>query len=460
MLVIVSDLHLTDGSTAINVHRTAFEMLGKEIAASAEQKRVGELHIVLLGDIYDLVRTDYWQRKPVHPEKRPWGGSALDPTTGMNADTQADVGGQFREVLENILATDSSKAFLKMLKDLPNVGGRAPRVTYVIGNHDRVFNNFAALQRRLQSEFADGQLEFTNLVQDSSHGVLARHGHEWDEDCHGWQFLTKVLKKGSQVGRFQDEAYRVMAIGEVVTAELMAGLVFHAAAELGSRNDQEDMQFLRTLMDVNNLRPMTDVLKWITWLTNQQSRKYIDVITGALRKALDGLLDCTLAKRWDDIKPDLLVSGDLTDYLSKARALLEMDGGLETLQELMPLVDKLQAALRQVKGAGDKDDLMAGAEEEFAGGTPPGIEYIVYGHTHSARNDCFAATRDGIVRMYINTGTFLPLIERALDDKSFWQGHRMTYVCFYNAEEDKEGRRDNGPTIDLWNGLRRKLYKD
>jgi hypothetical protein len=62
--------------------------------------------------------------------------------------------------------------------------------------------------------------------------------------------------------------------------------------------------------------------------------------------------------------------------------------------------------------------------------------------------------------MYINTGTFLPLIERALDDKSFWQGHRMTYVCFYSEEEDKEGRRDNGPTIDLWNGLRRKLYKD
>src|SRR5882724_6760620 len=54
MLVVVSDIHLSDGSTANNVHGSAFELLSSEILAAKEAKGATELHLLLLGDIFDL----------------------------------------------------------------------------------------------------------------------------------------------------------------------------------------------------------------------------------------------------------------------------------------------------------------------------------------------------------------------------------------------------------------------
>jgi len=84
MLVIISDIHLTDESTAVNVHPTAFdEVLGPEIIGEFKRVKASEIHLVLLGDIFDMCRTDYWFRKGISPDDRPWGGK-IDPKTGMN----------------------------------------------------------------------------------------------------------------------------------------------------------------------------------------------------------------------------------------------------------------------------------------------------------------------------------------------------------------------------------------
>jgi len=97
MLVLVSDLHITDETAANNVNPEAFELLGAEIVDAASRRRAREIHLVLLGDILDLVRSDYWHRSAVPMAQRPWGGT-LDPRTGMNAD-RATVEPQFQAVL-------------------------------------------------------------------------------------------------------------------------------------------------------------------------------------------------------------------------------------------------------------------------------------------------------------------------------------------------------------------------
>ncbi len=58
MLVVFSDTHISDGSTARNVHASAFALLCDEIVSAAKAKGAIEVHVVLLGDILDLVRTD------------------------------------------------------------------------------------------------------------------------------------------------------------------------------------------------------------------------------------------------------------------------------------------------------------------------------------------------------------------------------------------------------------------
>jgi len=106
---------------------------------------------------------------------------------------------------------------------------------------------------------------------------------------------------------------------------------------------------------------------------------------------------------------------------------------------------------------GGRDDFLEGAREEWTWPGYGGIQYILYGHTHQAKNYYFSAAMDGRVRMYVNTGTYLPYV-RQVEGGGFAAAHQMTLACFYRDDEDMESRSGPGPTLDLWNGIRRKRY--
>src|SRR5688572_19978529 len=141
----------------------------------------------------------------------------------MNA--SPDVERQFQDILRGILAQPSAKSLLRVINRL-RAGSRPLRVTYVIGNHDRVLHNFPSLQGMILAEVPGVTFAFSSRLREPAYGVLARHGHEWDDHCHGWKFHNEVLERGKPSGPFDDATYKVMAAGEVVTAELMSGLVF------------------------------------------------------------------------------------------------------------------------------------------------------------------------------------------------------------------------------------------
>ncbi len=447
MLVIFSDLHITDGRTARNAHRSAFRRLGEEIRASAKARNARDLDVVLLGDIFDVVRTDYWHRNAVPPERRPWGGLEMDPETGINRDPAVE--DQFEEILSEVLVQDASRALIAMLGELEAATGFKPRLTYVPGNHDRMLNNFPGLRRLIRDALAPLSVDFANVYESADYGVRARHGHEWDANCHGWQFYRKVLNRTSGIGRFDERAYRVMAIGEVVTAELMAGLIYHMHQAL---DPERDRPFLESLVDLHNLRPMAEVFHWLAW---QEQSRYTRVSERAVVTALDNVLDSGFARLWDRTRRDFIVSGDLTDYLWKVRDEVRF-GGLATLGASMRLLESL-GGLRHMF-VGERTPLVDGAAEESeALPEDSPIQYIVYGHSHRARQECFSARQDGRVRMYLNTGTFLPLIERARD-RSFYRTHRMTFVTFFRGDEDGDGRAGDGPTMDVWDRMQRKDY--
>src|SRR5579883_3617205 len=76
MLVIISDLHLSDG-TAIStqVDARAFRLLLHDVYALARGHR--HIDLVLLGDVFDLLRSERWFRDEagaiVPLSQRPWG---------------------------------------------------------------------------------------------------------------------------------------------------------------------------------------------------------------------------------------------------------------------------------------------------------------------------------------------------------------------------------------------------
>lgn len=448
MLILISDLHITDLTTAFNVNPEAFGILEDAILQTAKKRQAKELHIVLLGDIFDLVRTDYWLRSNIPMQNRPWGG-VLDPTTAINVNL-AEVGRQFQQILTGVLATPTAQALADMLSGLPRAGVPV-KTTYIVGNHDRILWNLPALRQQIQTALP--QIDaFAPLLESREYGTLARHGHEWDVNCHGWEFRTKVLAPGKPLDRFAPEAYEVQAIGEAVTAELMSGLIFNA------RQQGIPEGLLTQLKDVNNLRPTLDVFAWLKWLGADQTAQQRALLYSALKTSLESLLNSALAARWDDLKPDLLVSGDLVDRLQQIdRFLLGPDfdsfqGRVEmlgTLQRLFPFLAPAQ------------DELYAGAKQEAVfqpEGIGRGIQRVVYGHTHRARHDYLVGSLDGSTQMYVNTGTYLPLITRAADERSFASALQMTMVYAYREDEDTAHKRPGTLTLDIWNGTRRKLY--
>lgn len=457
MLIIFSDTHLTDGSTATNVDEGAFAYLGQAII-SAARRGIDDVHVVLLGDIVDLVRTDYWHRTGVPLDQRPWGGT-LSPATGMHSD-DAMVERQFAEVLDLVLAQPASRALFDMLNDLPQAVrefAATVRVSYVVGNHDRVFNNYEGLRSRMAAEMPDVPVTFVNEIRLPEYGVLARHGHEWDEICHGWAFM-RALGNRRRLDRFHPDAYKVMAIGEPITAELMSGLIHRTEVSLRAAGI-DDPQFMSNLRELNNLRPMLHVFHWLAWFTKGGYAQYGKHLLDALRDSLNDLLESSLAKAWDRTKPDFLIWGDLTHQLGMLLDVLNTGIRFETLSDVVSGAVKIKNTLGVLARPNDGDELLDGAQEEYRReGTTSPFQYIVYGHTHEARHDCFRAWHNGAVQMYINTGTYLPFIERTRTGEGYCTSHQMSMAFFYKAGEDThtQTRTHDGPTISVWNGIRRK----
>jgi UDP-2,3-diacylglucosamine pyrophosphatase LpxH len=452
MLVMISDLHVTDESTSRNVNPKALNGLFlREIVRNA-RANAREIRFVLLGDIFDLVRSDYWV-KGVPAGERPWNGS-LSSETGMN--THPNVEAHYAHVLDGVCGTRAGKALFKVINTLKrrsSTGAKRKiftKITFVSGNHDRAINAFPSLQNKIRDFIDDvDEVEFLTGVEAPEYGVLARHGHEWDEQCYGYDLYTKVLRKGSHAGRFDGRCYNVQSIGEVVTAELLAGFIARLQQQLGST----DPEFVRELMEINNVRPQIDAFWWLEWF----GRKYLDsrkkeLLLQAVKESIAAVLNSTLARRWDELVTEISVfRGDLTDRLDQLLAFI----GKKPFDDLKFDLELFQFFKRIFASA--KDEFVEGARREWDFGLPDEIQYVVYGHTHEARNDYFSGLPDGKVKMYINTGTYLPLIQRARDS-GFATANQLTMSFFYRGDEDRDGKKGDVPSMEIWNGIKRKAY--
>lgn len=443
MLAIISDLHLSDGSTTRGFDAGALGVVAERVEAAARSRGAREIQLVLLGDIFDLVRTDYWLESGIPPDERPWGGEP-DPETGMNRDREG-CSRQYEAVLERVLAAnagDGTRGFGPMLARLAWVAARLGvdfRATYVVGNHDRVLHNFPSLRHRLQRAFPE-ITSFETAFRSDDYALVARHGHEWDPNCHGWALARHLSTAATGLGRFDSAAYRVMAIGEVVTAELMGGLLHHA------RRMGAEPELVDRLRDLQNLRPLLDVFEWLEWFGGSQSSEQQAILHAALGLALDGVLDSRFAATWDHVRRDILVAGDLVDRLQLARRLLLGRG----FTQLRRRTRRVGAFHRLLHGP---ERLREGAAREFQDGTiPAGTRFLVYGHTHRARHDYFHGEVDGRVQMYVNSGAFLPLISRATDQRSFAAELQMTLAFGYSRDEGRA--RGGQPELEVWTGAR------
>src|ERR1700712_2243971 len=147
MLVIVSDFHFSDG-TAVpanwNVNSRAIELLLREIYRQAVRKEVKELYLVLLGDMFDTLRSELWLEATL--ADRPWGdpraievGFELSPAARLIARqiTQRIID-QNRVALDLLAGRAAASGSATDPELLPPPGIPVHRV-FIPGNHDRLY---------------------------------------------------------------------------------------------------------------------------------------------------------------------------------------------------------------------------------------------------------------------------------------------------------------------------------
>jgi len=112
--------------------------------------------------------------------------------------------------------------------------------------------------------------------------------------------------------------------------------------------------------------------------------------------------------------------------------------------------EKLWELVFKAKDYFMKDDLLEAAPQEFLH-LPPGIEHVVYGHTHEPLVVPLRKVPDSqapLEQVYLNTGTWRARHWKATQDDSFISWKNMTYVIFYR-EDERTGSKAN---FETWTG--------
>lgn len=446
MLVFISDLHLVDGSAGEhNTPHRAFEYFFDDLVAIATRPsnmgKIKEIKIVLLGDIFDLLRTEKWF-EPIPEDERPWGSStdkigdhALDIlnliVTRQNEDRSVDNDQALKIIRTRVgeLKKSCKLVFTPILKYLP-------------GNHDRLINRkeYVKLRQKVReclglftktqdqpSPEAQDQT-FEHLIFEPDYGVLARHGHEFD--CYNYEGGTS----------FTQDDYQRVPIGDPITTELIARLPFELRRRLEAETTYDSKKVaavIRNFQEIENVRPFSAVIEWLLYQVEKQNwiKDIIEDTVDAVIKRFHGL---KFVKAWYDRHDKWLDPFDEADKIQAVLYLLEKFKVFPS-EKLLSLAIKAHSFF-------SRDELLEAAPEEFHFDSR--VRYVVHGHTHEPLVTPIRTTRDGKEHVYLNTGTWRRRYQKSYRDRSFVNWKNMTYLIFYKPEE----RDASFPVFETWTG--------
>lgn len=448
MLVIISDLHLTDGTSGQTIKENAFRIFTERVRdmaldASFRQdntyKPVERIDILLLGDILDVIRSTDWLQEG--SKVRPWS----DPSNNA-----------FIEKVKNIsdAILEHNEASLAHLRNLsqdngltlpsPDPTGKQPadegpqlpvavKIHYMVGNHDWFYHLPGAAYDPLRQNVVqamglanDFKAGFPHDLEESEelaavlreHEVLARHGDIYDP----FNFAEN-----------RDES----SLGDCIVVELLNRFPLAVNTRMGPELPQACLDGLREL---DNVRPLLAIPIWIDALLQK---------TGVAKreaKKVKGI--------WDDLVDDFLQ----LDFVK------DSDSFLNPLDS----VDRLQIALKFSKGIslGTAGVIASWWNEQVGVGSDSAYthaikerafknrsaRYLVYGHTHDHEIVPLDVTFPGSQRfdqMYFNSGTWRRVHRLAKghpDEQEFIAYDVMTYLAFFKGDERK------GRPFACWSG--------
>jgi len=465
MLVVISDLHMNDGSAApANISAKAFAIWMEEVLALARQNKAKELVFLYLGDMVDLLRTEYWyypkpgdalgaQEGETFPlEHRPWGDpeinhhpDQLSPTCRTRA---VEILRKIRQEAAVQLAYLSGEA--DGIKSSLAALGIPVRRYYIPGNHDRLFLVDPTVGQEmldaLGASTITGERPFEAVLPE--YGLVARHGHEWDP----WNY--EACDEDRLPADLKAEDHKLVPIGDPITTELMARLPFAVMAHLPPEISQEVRGHVyEQLRHIEDVRPLSNALHWVLVEPASVAAGYDkatqEAILGAMNKAakqiIADFIQIPFVKAWISKHDRWSLGFDEADRLQEIYRLSRVLN-----------IESLDKALKAAESLGltkEADDSRT-ADRELA--YAPNARFCVYGHTHTFRHVPMSRNANREALVYFNAGTWRPRVAQAKDQKSFASYKEMTYLVFYRADEDLGARSSKSVSYELWNGMMKK----
>ena len=442
MLVIISDLHLTDGTSGSTISPGAFSLLSErlaDLAFNASQRRDGSyrpvehVDLVLLGDTLDVVRSTQWLGGVIRPwddVKSPVLFDQVAKITGDILQHNTEALGEFRKLQQQGIAlppaTNKGQAATADLQPVP------VRIHYMVGNHDWFYHlpgeNYNRLRRQLVSHmglatYADAPFpheiwESNELVQVMRrHKVFARHGDVYDP--------------------FNYEGDRdASSLGDVIVLELLNRFGVQVRQQLG---DDLPNGVIAGLRELDNIRPLLMIPVWIEGLLERCCPQ--PSVRKEVKKIWDTLADEFLENPFVQHR-DTWCPVDIVDGLQKA---LKFSRRLS-----VGWASWIAQWIAELRGASCNSYYQhALTEQDFRNRR---AKHIVYGHTHQAEMvPLDASYADGYVlqQAYFNAGTWRRVhtqTQFAPREHEFIAADTMTYLAFFKDDERK------GRPYETWSG--------
>jgi UDP-2,3-diacylglucosamine pyrophosphatase LpxH len=428
LLIAISDLHHDDGTATM--YRLDAESVRRAIgdwAAMARRAKAKEVRLLLLGDIFDLNRSEAWQAVP--EPGRPWGENpSPDAARAIFETVVADN----REVLEAISGSWEDQGFPVQ-----------PERTYIPGNHDRLCNADPVLRRRVREVLGlpGGDEAFETSFLDWEHGVFGRHGHEWDP--YNFELVTPDPFRLWAPA----EEFAGIPIGDAISAEIAARLPRVAEAMLPESHPQRGplADHFRQLFDV---RPLAAIVQWLAYETDRYGPEVKAVINGAINLVGHDFDALPFVQTWiasHDERSDLFDSADRVQLLLFILETFKLNRFEKVLKRVEKMIRNSTDHYPSMAAA---DFIRLDADPELRGA----ISYVIYGHTHQATQWAIEETDDRW-RMYLNTGTWRPARRPAATRRGFVGWGNLTWTAFYKPGEVVNGQVVTGrPWFESWKG--------
>lgn len=442
MLIILSDLHLTDGSVLPTTSAGAFHLLAdrlRELAARASWRADGSyrpidrIDLVLLGDTLDLTRTARWLKSDV----RPWDAvsprltetvaAIVDETLRHNAEALAS--------LRSLASAGAVVVAPSGPSGEPIFGGEPLPVTvrthYVVGNCDWLLH--------LRGE------SFDLIRQKVAHhmGLANPHNQPFPHDPSESDELLAALRRHRVFARHGDvfdplsffEQRDASSLSETVAIQLLSRFLGEVRRLFG---DDLPEPLAHGLHQVHFVRPVLLAPVWID---------------GVLERMCPTGVRQVFRQTWDKLADELLQLAHVRQQAASSPFPL-LDGLERSLKFSKRLslgwAAKIGEWLNGLRGA-TNDSLVQHAvtEQEFRNRR---ARQIVYGHTHAAESvPLDASYADGYVlnQMYFNAGTWRRVYRPTLwspGQQEFVPAESLSLLSFYQADER------SGRSFETWTG--------